>query len=30
MIESHYGHVLLRRKAHEIAGRLTENNRIKY
>ena len=30
MIESHYGHVLLRRKAHEIAGKLTENNRIKY
>jgi integrase len=30
MIEDYYGHVLLRRKAHEIAGKLTENHKVKY
>jgi hypothetical protein len=28
MIEAHYGHVLLRKKAHEIAGRRFEVKKV--
>jgi len=30
MIEKHYGHVILRRQASQIAGKLMQNQKIKY